>query len=693
MTYLQAWNTGITKLNVNGLKNLKAIDFSDCPQLVGDFDLSDNVALDILQTFNTKISSLNIDGLINLKTLDISNCPNLVGDFDLSANSNLSLIYTYKTGISSLNLDGLTNLVQVDISDCPNLTGEFDFRENTELERMNAHTTQIRNVNVTGLAKLKMFSIANTNIGGEFDFTGNTALEELILNGSRVTGINIQGLTNLTLVDISDNPKFVGAVDFASNPELKFINANNTNIHSINVQGLRNLTQLGIANTLVPSLDVSTNTNLQQLNVRANLTWLNTGDNANLTEIIKGDSVIDLGEIGDSFNIATVTEAFKGIDISKVTIVSGATYDPATGEVSGYQNGTPIVYRYDSGTMQNGEAVTLTVTLNFTKDASESTIRINSYEGKPYDGTAVSNPTDVVTTGSSGAVTFEWFTKDESGEWVSLGEQAPINVGNYGVKAHLAADQNYAAADSGEPTPFEITKATSTVEILDDLNKTYDGEAVKDPSVKVEGTSETATIAWFKKESDTVTRAVTWTPLTSAPVNAGDYKVVVTVAENNNSLGATAEQEFTIAKAATNVSIEGTLDKEYNGVEVEVPNIKVEGSSGVTTIEWYKKDVNGAWELLTNAPKEIGEYKIVVKVEEDENYLSGEVEQTFAISEKVEVPSTPEEGGDNTTTEEEKVEDSIEGVQTGDVTQTSMWTMLVGLSMSMMYFFRRKKNK
>ncbi|MDE6475532.1 MAG: MBG domain-containing protein, partial [Erysipelotrichaceae bacterium] len=820
-----------------------------------------------IYTDNTGIRSLNINGLTNLREVRIHNNPALVGDFDLSENTNLSHIYAYNTGIRSLNLDGLTNLIKVDVSNCPNLIGEFDLRANSELEWANLHSTQITNANVTGLAKLKMFSIANTNIGGEFDFTSNTALEELVVRNTGITKINIQGLTNLIKLYIQNNSNLIGDFDFTSNTALELINASNTNIHSINVQGLRNLTQLNIANTLIPSLDVSTNTSLQVLNVSTNLTWLNIADNPNLATLIKKDSIIDLGKIEDSFNIATVTEAFKGIDISKVTMVSGATYDPATGEVSGYQNGTPIVYSYDSGVMQNGEAVTLTVTLNFTKDASESTIRINnyegklydgtpvsnptditktgssgavtfewftkdengnwvslgdqapvnagsygvkahlaadqnyaaadsgeptpfeitkarstisinSYEGKPYDGTAVSNPTEVTTTGSDGAVTFEWFTKGENGDWVSLGDQAPVNAGSYGVKAHLAADQNYAAADSGEPTPFEITKArstisinsyegkpydgtvvnnptnitttgsdglvtfewftkdengkwvslgdqapvnvgeygvkahlaanqnyaaadsgeptpfeiikaTSTVEILGDLNKTYDGEAVKDPSVKVEGTSEAATIAWFKKESDAVTRAVTWTPLTSAPVNAGEYKVVVTVAENNNSLGATAEQEFTIAKAATNVSIEGTLDKEYDGVEVEVPNIKVEGSSGATTIEWYKKDANGVWELLTSAPKEVGEYKVVVKVEEDENYLSGEVEQTFTISEKVEVPSTPEEGGDNTTTEEEKVE----GVQTGDVTQTSMWTMLVGLSMSMMYFFRRKKNK
>ncbi|MDE6195955.1 MAG: MBG domain-containing protein, partial [Erysipelotrichaceae bacterium] len=312
-----------------------------------------------------------------------------------------------------------------------------------------------------------------------------------------------------------------------------------------------------------------------------------------------------------------------------------------------------------------------------------STISINSYEGKAYDGIAVSNPTEVTTTGSSGSITFEWFTKDETGQWISLGKEAPIDADIYGVKAYLAADTNYEAANSGEPVAFTIEKATSTIEILDDLNKTYDKEVVKEPTIKVEGTSEIATISWFKKESDGVTRAITWTPLTSAPVNAGEYKVVATVAENNNSLGATAEQEFTIAKAETNVSIEGTLDKEYDGVEVEVPNIKVEGSSGATTMEWYQKDVNGAWELLPNAPKEVGEYKVVVKVEEDENYLSVEVEQTFMISEKVEVPSTPEAGEDNTTTEE-KVEGSIEGVQTGDASQTSMWTMLAGLSMSMM---------
>ncbi|MDE6195823.1 MAG: hypothetical protein K2F55_03060, partial [Erysipelotrichaceae bacterium] len=419
----------------------------------------------VVYTWNTSITSLNLNGLTNLTEVAIQDNPNLVGDFDLSENKGLKIVQTFNTQITGLNIDGLTNLTWFDISSNPSLTGEFDLRGNTELEWVNAYNTQISNINVTGLAKLKMLSIANTNVSGEFDFTGNTALEELVLNNTGVTRINTQGLTNLTLLDISSSPEFVGNFDFTSNPALKIINTDNTNIHSINVQGLLNLTHLGVANTPISNLDVSTNTSLQVLDASTNLTWLNIGNNPNLATLIKKDSIIDLGQIGDSFHIATVSEAFRGIDPSKVTIVSGATYDEATGEVSGYQNGTPIVYSYDSGTMQNGKAATITVTLNFTKPLMASEIRINSYVGKKYDGTAVSNPTDITKTGSSGVVTFEWFRKTEDGNWESLGEEAPINVGEYGVKALLEADLQYAATDSGEPTPFEITKATSSIRI------------------------------------------------------------------------------------------------------------------------------------------------------------------------------------------------------------------------------------
>ncbi|MDE6195848.1 MAG: MBG domain-containing protein, partial [Erysipelotrichaceae bacterium] len=391
-----------------------------------------------------------------------------------------------------------------------------------------------------------------------------------------------------------------------------------------------------------------------------------------------------------------------------------------------------------------------------------STIRIDRYEGKVYDGTVVELPTEVTKQGSSGDVTFEWFEKSINGQWVSLGAQAPVNAGNYGVKAYLAADQNYLAADSGTPTAFTIEKAPSTIEILDDLNKVYDEKEVAEPkSYRKTGSSGAVTLTWYKKEYDTTTKAITWTALANAPVNAGEYKVVAYLEEDANYFDATGEKEFTIEKAPSTIEIlddlnkvydekevaepkayrktgsngavtltwykkeydtttkaitwtvlpnapvnageykvvahleeddnhfDATGEKEfiiekapstikilddlnkvYDGQEVTLPtNIVRTGSKGNVTFKWYKKEANGEWVLLEGFPKEVGEYKITVEVEEDENYLSTETEKEFAITQK------------------------IEGVQTGDTTQTSVWTMLVGLSMSMMYFFRRKKNK
>ncbi|MDE6475306.1 MAG: hypothetical protein K2L08_00410, partial [Erysipelotrichaceae bacterium] len=603
------------------------------------FDLSTNPGLEWVTVNGTKTSGINISGLTNLSVFSIAHT-DVTGELDFSGNTALTELYVNNTKITSLNIDGLTNLKVFDVSGNPDLEGQFDLRANKALEVVNINTTKISDVDVTDLDKVRTLSIYNSNINKALDLRTNTALKNLYASNSQITDLNIDGLTNLVYIDISNNKELVCELDlrgnpnlevvyalstkvssiditglaklktfsihntnisqdydFTSNPALEYISIHNLNIHNINVQGLSNLTTLYAGNTKITGLDVSTNPNLQLLHCNANLTWLNIGNNPNLTTLKKRNSVIDLGQIGDSFHITTVTEAFKGIDPSKVTMVSGATYDETTGEVSGYQNGTPIVYRYDSGTMANNQAVSLEVTLNFTTGLAASTISINNYEGKVYDGTPVSKPSNITAIGSSGAVTFEWFKQDENGQWVSLGDQAPVNAGRYGVKAHLAADANYEAADSGEPVAF------------------------------------------------------------------------------------------TIAKAETKVSIEGKLNKEYDGKEVEVPTIKVEGNTGLVTIEWYQKGVSRAWELIPGAPKEVGEYKIVVKVEEDENYLGVEVGQTFAILEKGEVPSTPEEGEDNTTTEEEKVE----GVQTGDVTQTSMWTMLVGLSMSMMYFLKRKK--
>ncbi|MDE6195519.1 MAG: MBG domain-containing protein, partial [Erysipelotrichaceae bacterium] len=370
-----------------------------------------------------------------------------------------------------------------------------------------------------------------------------------------------------------------------------------------------------------------TNTNLSQLNTtNNNLTWLNIADNPNLAILTKNDSMFDLGQIGDSFNIATVKEAFKGIDISKVTVVSGATYDPTTGEVSNYRNGTPIVYRYDCGTMENGEAVTLTVTLNFTKPLMASEIRINHYEGKKYDGVAVSDPTDITKTAeSSGEVTFEWFVKTEDGNWEPL-DQAPVNVGNYGVKAKLAADLHYAAADSGEPTPFEITKATSSIRIDSYEGKEWDGNPVSDPT-DITRTQNGATVTFKYYRADDMAEI-------AAPSEVGQYKVKAFLSGDANYTDSESDfYDFSILSLSTTVTL--TYENQvYTGNPVADPqkdvHYTVEGSTGDVTIEWY--NANDLTTPLEQAPVNVGSYVVKVNVAGTSTHDGASITDSFEIT-------------------------------------------------------------
>ena len=299
---------------------------------------------------------------------------------------------------------------------------------------------------------------------------------------------------------------------------------------------------------------------------------------------------------------------------------------------------------------------------------ANSTITINDDLNKIYDGVAVVEPTDIVTTGSTGAVSIEWYTADGT-----LLINAPVNAGSYKVKAILAEDTNYAGVVVEKD--FTIGKVASTITINDDLNKAYDGKAVVEPTdIVTTGSAGTVTFEWYTADG---------TPLTSVPINAGNYKLKAILAGDTNYAGSEVEKEFTISQAASSVTITVELDKVYDGQPVVEPQVTVTGSTGAITYEWYKQEESETrattWTQLTEAPSEVGSYKVVVIVAGDENYEAATVEQEFSIlaDESVEIIPGQE----------------VTGVQTGDGTQVGLWTILVGLSTGMMMFFRRKNRK
>ena len=274
---------------------------------------------------------------------------------------------------------------------------------------------------------------------------------------------------------------------------------------------------------------------------------------------------------------------------------------------------------------------------------------------KAYDGQPVLQPTDIATTGSNGAVTFEWYTAD--GQKLQV---APVNAGSYKVKAILAEDINYAGIEVEKV--FTISQAVSSLTVTVELNKVYDGQPVVEPQVTVTGSTGAITYEWYKQEEST-TRAITWTKLSTAPSEVGNYKVVVTVAGDGNFEAVTVEKEFSI------LSKEVVPTPGLGGV-ITTPD----GTVGPEINPGDKVESNGP--VITNPDGSITFPNGGTITKPDGSVVIIQPGATFKPN------GLMVEG---TTT--------ISGVQTGDSTQVGLWTMLIGLSTGVMMFFRRKNRK
>ncbi|MDE6475447.1 MAG: MBG domain-containing protein, partial [Erysipelotrichaceae bacterium] len=261
----------------------------------------------------------------------------------------------------------------------------------------------------------------------------------------------------------------------------------------------------------------------------------------------------------------------------------------------------------------------------FTIRKAESRITINDDLSKVYDGKQVSEPTNVETTGSTGAVSFEWYAEDGT----KLAE-APAEVGSYKVKAILAEDDNYAGAEVEKA--FTISQAAVdqiTVEITNDITREYrEGQVIENPEVRVtlngsEFTNGTITFEWYKQGETT--------PLASAPMNAGSYEVVAKLEGTANYASAqSAKKAFTIRKAASTLEISYAQNSFMYGSEVLNPTVKTNRNEAEVTFRWYRADTPDT--ALAEKPSEVGDYLVEAYVEENENYLGKTTNKlSFAI--------------------------------------------------------------
>lgn len=169
----------------------------------------------------------------------------------------------------------------------------------------------------------------------------------------------------------------------------------------------------------------------------------------------------------------------------------------------------------------------------------------------------------------------------------------------------------------------------STIEIVtQSLDKDYDRKPVNAPKVNKTGSTNDVIFLWYEKVGDN------WQVIPSAPTSTGNYKVVATVQEDANFTSATSEPlYFTISKADAIAQITTTsLDKTYDGTQVDRPSTYQNGTSNVLTLTWYQKAEDGSWTELSERPTNAGVYKVVATVEGDRNYNGATDELEFTIS-------------------------------------------------------------
>ena len=183
-----------------------------------------------------------------------------------------------------------------------------------------------------------------------------------------------------------------------------------------------------------------------------------------------------------------------------------------------------------------------------------------------------------------------------------------------------------------------IHLSNSTLEIITkSLDKDYDGKPVNAPEINKTESTNDVTFLWHEKVGDN------WQEIPSAPTSTGNYMVVATVQEDANFTSATSEPlYFTISKADAVAQITTTsLDKTYDGTQVDRPSTYQSGTSNALILTWFQKNEDGSWIKLNERPTNAGSYKVVATVEGNRNFNGATDELEFTISKIMPVYTIP----------------------------------------------------
>ena len=177
---------------------------------------------------------------------------------------------------------------------------------------------------------------------------------------------------------------------------------------------------------------------------------------------------------------------------------------------------------------------------------------------------------------------------------------------------------------------LEVGKAYSSVIITDPMDKVYDGKAAE-PNVYKTGSSKELVTTWYEKDG------AGWKKLTEAPSDAGEYKVELSLEEDDYYYGASDVKEFKISQAENQWTKELQISGWTYGETGSVPEAAAKFGSVTYT---YSDAEDGTY--TEEAPVNAGTWYVKATVKEDKNYTGLETVKEFTISRAVPEYTLPE---------------------------------------------------
>ena len=268
---------------------------------------------------------------------------------------------------------------------------------------------------------------------------------------------------------------------------------------------------------------------------------------------------------------------------------------------------------------------------NYNGASAELEFAISKTENKWTDKLSIDNWTygdeakKPIATSKYGTVTFTYSDSIDG----TYTDTVPTDAGTYYVKAIVVGNENYTGLESIQS--FEIKKADSELNITtSSLDKVYDGNAVNNPDVEKSGSTKEVIFTWYQEDENG------WKELSSAPVDAGNYKVIASVEADDNYNGASAELEFVISQTANEWTDELSIKGWTYGDKAYAPTAKSKYGTVTFTYSDTKEDT-----YTDTVPKNAGTYYVKATVDGNENYTGLEEIMSFEISKAVPEYSIP----------------------------------------------------